>query len=807
MFTKNTIFGKKDSRKYALALLAIAQYGSALDEMFWTPIRDLQVFGKHAFSSGFGPGHSILNIASTATGIVASLPFIFKVFNENETNTLHALLQNCEREFGIKCFDSEQPLTIKKEFKEEIEESLKKHLHKEGIYDIDPIIVEKTKRNKFPPFRKKAYWDIEYRFNKHLEDLLSPEFSNLTFPNLCQKIFKIDETVLTDYLSKILSIPFGERLSLPILLKKLFHTLKHDKEKRKDLESELKQVGMNVEMMAAFNRICSLFYDKDESKYDPTMTIEKSRQKFSEEFNQISFGKVATGACAFFNDSSFHFWLGFAVFDFFKNQPDTREWNLKEQLIAIGVGLAGGLAKAALSIVDFIKNRLPSSTKKNDIKGKTTTIIEQPQALADNSLKHRQLEYLFIQQQAKSIKRKPRAKYKDYHSDIKEILDLTSAKEVELFFPMTAKKSDDSVKAHIETIKSYIDSTFDKGSAGAAEVAGKAVAGSFLQWYASAAIFAGLMWAGAKSTALKVGAILNDGITGPVIALGSFVLGMIGGGTYYHFKGRKEIQSKKEEIKAKYEANKDKLIQLEKLVEQNMRLEQIAVKSNIPLPHMLKPHDDRGHRRLVTHNTSPNFTRFKKAVNRFCVAVGKFGSGLLLYRSLPMIALPLLPHIPFLAHVAFFATVGTAVSAVAWPVALVAMGVGAAWAGIYTYRYIKERKFEASERFLNDVDNRLRLAKKNQKSLLHLLDYEKAIENNPCSTTEKNISKITAVAPEPVLENAIIIDKNRSRSQKKEEEMPLIESPPVQRAPTYATLFRDAGKSNETGLSPQNSII
>src|ERR1700677_664979 len=161
LFTEQLLNSKAQRTKCALAIMAVAQYGNALDEMFWTPLRDLQVFGKKAFSAGWGPGHPILNIASVATGMVASLPYLFKVFNENETNTLQGVLQNCETEFGQSFFEpaptanANQTGQLKKEAQTALENHFKKHLKKEGLFDIEPVIVAKTRR-------KKTYWDVEY---------------------------------------------------------------------------------------------------------------------------------------------------------------------------------------------------------------------------------------------------------------------------------------------------------------------------------------------------------------------------------------------------------------------------------------------------------------------------------------------------------------------------------------------------------------------------------------------------------------------------------------------------------------------
>ena len=88
---------ESDKRKALYMVACLAQLGDALDVICWTPLRDVQVFAGKAFGSISGPFHTILAVAMIVSSLVSIFPYLAKVFNKNDVNTLQEVLDHVQK--------------------------------------------------------------------------------------------------------------------------------------------------------------------------------------------------------------------------------------------------------------------------------------------------------------------------------------------------------------------------------------------------------------------------------------------------------------------------------------------------------------------------------------------------------------------------------------------------------------------------------------------------------------------------------------------------------------------------------------
>ena len=574
------------------------------------------------------------------------------------------------------------------------------------------------------------------------------------------------------------------------------------------------------EKIIAFSHLAPIFFDKGKlnSKLDTDITIEESRKKFLKKLNSVSLN-YAGETYDFLFDASINFWLSFFVFDLVNNDPDVRDWNVWEQLAVVGFGLGFAVVKLGMRAVNFFKNKInPEKVQQID------------PDYVDTSLQHRQLERLYLAKLAdfyltgnnlEKISAAPDDQ-KNLDAEINQILQDKAiklsvnkkrswrSKLASAFFSRA-----NSVEEHIEILEAYKGDKqkLEKATTIASQVIGNGTRATFLQWFAGVAAFVSLVVAGFKDAAQKVGSVFNDGIFSTAFSLAVFALGTLLGVKFY--KKEKSAQDKaREELKTQYEKHKDDIETLRRLEVQNNKLADILRKAHIEPKETLAPHDDRGFRRLTRDKSSGTklFTAFKKTMNRLSVAIGKAGSGMLIYRTLPMVIIPLLAKIAAVMKVAALASIVSAFTTVAWPVAIGGLVFSLIWAAMYTYKYINESKINASKRFLNDIQNRIICAERNQDILLKQLNYSKA---PPTLTLVDNSEEIKA-QPDKVNTKAQSI-RRRKPSDPKDIPRPkqsatvsysssgLFSKKPAHNS-SYACGFEDSHDASQRFLSARRSI-
>ena len=165
-------FAREEDKVKAIRLVAaIAQMGKILDEICFTPLRDIQVFAKKFFGSMSGSGEPITTAILLAGSFATALPYLAKIFNENETSTLQDLLKNCEKEFGVTgLFNADK--TLDKEKAKELKTYFDHNLEQRKLSYLEVEITQKQKRRFKNFFRKEQVCDIQYKFKKDLSDIL-----------------------------------------------------------------------------------------------------------------------------------------------------------------------------------------------------------------------------------------------------------------------------------------------------------------------------------------------------------------------------------------------------------------------------------------------------------------------------------------------------------------------------------------------------------------------------------------------------------------------------------------------------------
>lgn len=696
--------------KLLLAVTFLEESGAFLDEICWTPLRDLQVFWKRIFGLIFGSGHHSDIIVSAASFLISSAYGVFSVTNSRIDKDLSDVLKN----------------------ENELNPLLNDFLEEKGLYDIQILDGAKNTdkiegRFKYSYRGKLADWLQESRHFTlpHIVRDLSASQEIASIPQLSDDLKESELNELKEWLYSEFISEEKKDLNKPLheVLTEILNKAKNaSKEERNLLNEHLKSKGLSLEKISSFRRILPLFYDVDKKTYNLEITIAESQERFLKKLNKISPSDVLKGSYDFVGDVSFNFWLSFFVFDLFQNKADTSEWKLSDQFISLGIPLGIAATKIALKFFHFFKKRSANLQEKQRlIDMQISSCISELGCANASEFEHQILKYIFIRQKVKSYSSVPLSVKMD-NGILDEVEKILSSADIEI-----SSNSNKSVSARIKTIENYIysdnNNRFTRFSACVSEIASRAIQFSFIQWLCGVVIYA-ICKAAKAHTALKVAVIFG----GNLVSLGAFLVGMTIGGIIYGCKVKKQIEEKKQRLKEKYESCKPKLDQLQKLELQNEKLVKLITKIDptYTLPTLLKPHHDDTFTQLKVLNEDSWAETIKKIPSYLKVIIAKMGSGIFIYRSSIALGISVLSSMSLLA--------------VSWPLACVAIGLGAVWAGIFLYRFIQERKLDAAERLLNDVDNRLYVADKNQGKILSELRHLKCQENIDSAKNSNNAS-------------------------------------------------------------------
>ncbi|MGB6976166.1 MAG: hypothetical protein WBE18_01725 [Gammaproteobacteria bacterium] len=804
---------KSKERKILIALAVISQYGGALDEMLWTPFRDVQVFGKKLFSEGFGHGHFGFSHLTMLLALIANFPSLFKIINKSSVTRLEEVLENVNPQYLIK--DSHNKVIgITPEGNNELKTHFTNDLRKHELnYLFDVELVRRS-----TGIFKRKKWDIKYVFAENLKNFLTPgeEYGNLTLEGVINKLWnsnnadanavatikniftKIDPNYTIENVNNTNPNPLANLV--PQLVKKID---KLSKEHLKELRTKLG--NDSFEKLMLFSKLATLFFNI-EGQPDLQLTINQSRLNYFRKLNEFSIKNAAYDTPPVIyqsaNEASFNFWLAWEMFNAFNNDADSRHWSLIQQIIPLAVGFGFVVLKSVANLSNFIVKKLSLKNKIKNADEMTALDVKKnkngnKEALVNNDLKHRQFTRFRIEELYKKENGKLQGNKAEDNNAIEIRATFPNKEKICGLLPTESSpaknneiKDKSAQKKVLENIDKYsfVDnevlprankSFLDRLSAGffsevdsaqecriilqeqigrrnknkeneikenesrekviirkkpirlampVLEVFKQGVNMAFLQWVLGALFFAVLIVVGQPTLASMVGGWFNDGLIGGLTCVGSFVLGMIGGGIYYGVKGGKKLDGARDKLTEQYDENKEQLKKLIILEAQNQKLSLLINPQKLPT--MLRT--DRDFRRLTTEKER-KFTLFKKFVKRFAMFIGRMGSGILIFRLLPYAAIPLLGYwaaaakIPIIA--AILAACAPGVMLVAWPVTLVALAIGLAWGVVYTYKLTMEQsKIDTAKRLLDNLEVRLVAAAHEQDILLRTLTGEKCAQ-------------------------------------------------------------------------------
>jgi len=139
----------------------IGRYGACLDEMFWTPLRDIQVFAPKAFSHFSGAAHPAVSGLLVAGSLVANLGYIAKVFNKNKAESLSEVMENCREELGDKYCYLDFDGLLSDENKAELEKYFQEDLNNKN-YGYLEVEIDNPKGD----------YQLRYRLSKKFKAIL-----------------------------------------------------------------------------------------------------------------------------------------------------------------------------------------------------------------------------------------------------------------------------------------------------------------------------------------------------------------------------------------------------------------------------------------------------------------------------------------------------------------------------------------------------------------------------------------------------------------------------------------------------------
>jgi hypothetical protein len=781
-------FETEEDKVKAIRLIAgIAQMGKILDEVCFTPIRDIQVFFKKFFAGMSGSSEPITTSLLLAGSLVTSLAYLAKIFNESETTTLQDLLKNCEKEFGTTYFDADkklnadQTIALKKFF----DNNLKNR--NAGYLEVE--ITQKPKRRLKHFFRKEELCDIRYKFKDDLVKILQSSDTILRHIN-AESIKNIESYIRTQKIKQAakqasLNIPFSEA--------------EIAKAREEEFTPEAEEILRLYEALDKNSKkfINNLIPTEGDSKERTLFHGRKAATTRVKDF-KLSNAPIATYEAA--NDISFQYWLGFFVFDMMYTQDDSTQWTLTAQFVAIGAAVAIFAIKTAAKVRDWFKRKKKDEQVQEDLKKSPELVY------ASKSLKGKQLTSYFTTQlkNANEI----RLENPEYHidKDVEFNLEGDILNRIQNSFYSINKTVDEyigiieeetkpaekiklprwmgvgifKIRIKLNLIKpgeeyeifseEEVKETTPKTSysARARRVleawnisSGMGIGFSFIEWVLTVSIAAIDI---AKTGTQTVANFLN-GVGGGVIGILSFVLGTVLGIVYYKTKIKPVLDKERDALRQKYlrPDNAEKIARLKELEQENTAMRKSLKEHGVTLLPTMKIYDDRAYRRKTTVKPkTPRITLFgikfkfkiftytgiKKMINRFSTFIGKAGTGILLFRFLPLAILSL-------AGISLAA----AAASVFWPITAVAIAVGIAWGIMYTYKYIQERRLESAKRFLDRIDETLETAEQ------HNIELRSQFE--PHATEVSNQAEEFGLAP-------IVTSKKKPGKKHDKESVPLL---------------------------------
>lgn len=639
---------EEQSEIFAVIPRVIDVLGGSLDEMFWTPLRDIQVFGPKLFRGFTGATHPVIAGLLVSASLVANLGYLGKIFNKNKVESLSEVLENCREEFGDKyCF-----LDFDGTLSDENHRSLTAYFQQDlinkgfGYLDADIVLV-------------KGDYQLHYRFNQTFKDILK---SQKTYAEI---IHSLD---LSD---------------------------KKDAAIKAQLDNMVPETDRENKSIA---QIRDEYFQKIKS-------LNKTKASDA--------GKVAFD---FSNDIAFNFWLVYFVSDMVYSNADTNGWSIRAQVVTLALALGISLVKGTAKLWAYIRRKKSGAEKENALK------TDADVKVVNASLQHKQQTSFFIRMLQKYNTDRLTPSQKLFTEDDISAVVLPGkslGKRFRHYFFSIVK----SAQEHEDIIR---DETIDKKTSYVQKTTALKTAGNM------GIIAAFMEWVGgiALSTISGAKKVINffDGTGGGILGVVAGIVGGLLGFLYYHKSIKPKLEQEKAELKKLFhkEEIKHKFKTLKILETENRTLRKLIKQNNLEKLPVMKGHDDRAFRRLVPSQKTTAFTYGKKIVNRFGVVVGRMGTGVLLFRLIPLTILGIV-------GISLTATV----AAVLWPVTIAALVVGAVWASIFLYQYIQERRIASAKNFIHDIDNRLEAEQSANDTYRSQLNLAKKSERYNASVQEK----------------------------------------------------------------------
>jgi hypothetical protein len=701
-----------------------------LDEILFTPIRDIQVFIDKFFRGIWGPAHFLANAIVIFAAVIIALISIAKlILRVGNTSKFETVLK--------KLGTSPESLNNNTSEKSRIEQWFARDLEETEInYLLKPTLHFFTKK---PLFRKKQqHCKIRYVLADNISKYLTNEaYDDYTYQRLINDFLELNAEDNEASLLKQLKENFHLSLfdatlvnqgSLENFVKQLINKINSpSKDDLKEIRDKyivegaktLKDVEKNKENFKKIMQLSKLMgiFLNAEGEVDPEMTIAKRRKEFIETQKKFSFTKMFKGLLTNSNDAVYLFWILFAPVDFYRADSDTRHYSIPFQIVIviggliwlIGKSIYDVLASPVVSVVHFIKANFFKSSKQtqnnNDDISPTTASFKR-HGPSDKQLR----KFFVVELHEKnfnnfSVIQSTEQNKKSFLSKINafffsEITSIGECKEI-LQAHSRLKEYEES-----QSRLSKTTSFFSRSSPFFYEVFRNGVTVAFWVWAIGAALYLLVLgmtfvpFLGVPLAVLSaVGAFFNDGLTGGIVNLSAFVVGMIGGAVYYGVEVSKKTTSDQKALQKRYKNAEPKLDELEQLEKNNERLYSEAKQRGLTLP---PPPTIEHFLRMKKSGESFLSIYLQKLFHRFWIFLARYGSGVLIWRLLAMVAVSqVLSHLGLTA----VASVVVAFTALTWPVIAGALVLGFIWAAVYTYKLlIKQSKIQTAIDMLENVE-------------------------------------------------------------------------------------------------------
>jgi len=447
---------EEDKVKVLYLVASIARLGTVLDELCFTPLRDIQVFASKTFGSFTGP--TLISTILVAGSFVSSLPFLAKVFNENETDNLQDLLKNCDKELGTDYLIN--PLTqVTQELRDSdirsLEDFFQADLNKNhrGYLKATIKITEKRRLKDF--FQRKPFHDIRYEFKPALKEILNADETLLKFITVStlggeevietqeEKKLQQDEAQLKqekaqfdaqlkqdesswniDFSPKEIERRKAQKTRIQEIearIQEAREKLKREAEKRKQEEEKQEQekIASPTPQLTLDELLKKVNALDDDSKALLLKMIPEGKGKTLADGRKNAYQRVKETDAVdrvkigydVAQDISFNYWLTFFIFNMMYDNADSTSWNLKAQVITIAVGFAITVVNYGRQLIDWFKRKQKDKQSEEDLKQDKTITY------ASKALKHNQLITFFAKKlkehNAKKLKEKVTVQLED----------------------------------------------------------------------------------------------------------------------------------------------------------------------------------------------------------------------------------------------------------------------------------------------------------------------------------------------------------------------------------------------------------